>query len=299
MAIPDPAQTLNMFATPAASPEVLAGLALPDQVTTARVNAGQVDAQVTGRILDMPGGALKVAIGAEARTEELVGDIVFIDDEVDRDVVSAYVEFLVPLFGASNARAGARSLELSVAGRIDDYSDFGSTTNPKFGLAYRPVEWLALRSTYGTSFKAPTLRHLYSPQQSFSTFLVDPVRAETILVDVLVGGNPDGLEPEEGESFNVGATFQPASLPEFELSLDAWRVEESSRIADPFAQTVVDNEELFAGRVVRGPSPAPGEVGPILSVDATTANFGKVEVEGIDLRGSYEPRRGRDLDLEV
>ena len=45
---------------------------------------------------------------------------------------------------------------LSAALRYENYSDFGSTTNPKFGITYKPFKGLSLKGTYGTSFRAPT-----------------------------------------------------------------------------------------------------------------------------------------------
>ena len=44
--------------------------------------------------------------------------------------------------------------------RYDDYSDFGSTTNPKLSFRYTPVEQLLLRGSYNTGFAAPTLEQL-------------------------------------------------------------------------------------------------------------------------------------------
>lgn len=49
------------------------------------------------------------------------------------------------------------SLDLSLAIRYDDYSDAGTTTNPKVGLTWRATEELLFRGSWGTSFRAPTL----------------------------------------------------------------------------------------------------------------------------------------------
>ena len=42
----------------------------------------------------------------------------------------------------------------ALAARYDDYSDFGSSTNPKFGLNWSPTDWFKVRGSYGTSFRA-------------------------------------------------------------------------------------------------------------------------------------------------
>ena len=38
---------------------------------------------------------------------------------------------------------------------MDNYSDFGTTTNPKVGLKWGVVPQLVMRGTYETAFRAP------------------------------------------------------------------------------------------------------------------------------------------------
>ena len=71
--------------------------------------------------------------------------------EGSRDITSAYVEFAVPILA---------SLELSLAGRYDDYSDFGDTANPKLAMRWSPIESIAVRASWGTGFRAPSLAQI-------------------------------------------------------------------------------------------------------------------------------------------
>ncbi len=57
---------------------------------------------------------------------------------------------------AERAAVGS-TLDLTAAVRHEDYSDFGSTTDPKVGLVWEPLDGFNLRATYGTSFRAPYL----------------------------------------------------------------------------------------------------------------------------------------------
>ncbi len=50
-----------------------------------------------------------------------------------------------------------KTLEGNVALRYDHYSDFGSTTNPKFSLRWQPTREVLVRGSYGTGFLAPSL----------------------------------------------------------------------------------------------------------------------------------------------
>ena len=65
----------------------------------------------------------------------------------DRDVASAYVEFLLPLVAADQNIPLFNTLELTASARFEDYSDFGDTTKPKVGVNWRPVSWLMLRGS--------------------------------------------------------------------------------------------------------------------------------------------------------
>ena len=71
--------------------------------------------------------------------------------QASRDNWSAFVEFSIPVL---------ESLELNLAARYDDYSDFGDTTNPKVSARWEPLEGLAFRASWGTGFRAPSLAQI-------------------------------------------------------------------------------------------------------------------------------------------
>src|SRR3546814_16003725 len=84
---------------------------------------------------------------------------------------SIYAEILVPVFGPDNEMPGFHKVDLTLAGRIEDYNQFGRTENPKFSLRWEPVEGIALRGSYGTSFRAPQFDELIGPADRKSTRL--------------------------------------------------------------------------------------------------------------------------------
>ena len=57
----------------------------------------------------------------------------------ERAVFSAFAEALLPILS---------NLEVDLAVRYDNYSDFGDTSNPKLGIAYRPFDSVLLRGGY-------------------------------------------------------------------------------------------------------------------------------------------------------
>ncbi|WP_251282126.1 TonB-dependent receptor domain-containing protein, partial [Enterobacter hormaechei] len=63
----------------------------------------------------------------------------------DYSLNEVYLELQVPLLADMPF---ARELSLDLAGRYTDYNTFGSTTNSKFGLKWKPIDSLLVRATY-------------------------------------------------------------------------------------------------------------------------------------------------------
>ena len=118
-----------------------------------------------GPLFELPGGDMRLAIGVERHDNEFEQTLnatnVLATGEVStknvlnrRHNTSAFAELYVPIV---RGVPGVQELNLSIAARYEDYSDFGETTDPKFGLTWQPIETLTARATYGTSFRAPSL----------------------------------------------------------------------------------------------------------------------------------------------
>ena len=76
-----------------------------------------VSLQADGPLLQLPGGALRMAVGAEYRREALGGLLesgsttapVVVPSSISRHMYAGFAELFVPLFGASNAMPGLRA----------------------------------------------------------------------------------------------------------------------------------------------------------------------------------------------
>ena len=281
-----------------------------DSITTSLVRQGQsdltaYDAQIEGPVFDMPAGQVRMAAGLEYRDERIsdVPDDQFqrglifgteaVSAEAQRDNWSAYVEFSLPLL---------ESLELSVAGRYDDYSDFGDTTNPKVAVRWAPIESLAFRASWGTGFRAPSLAQIGLGPSQDSLFFEDtfgcadnPIYCgNNIDRTVVFSGNPD-LQPEESESYNLGVAWQPTDA--FRVSVDYWDITQEDKIDRlPFLSVYNENcSDQNSTVCVRG-TPVPGDtLGPIQSVANTFANLGEQSVTGIDFGAYFSTDLGAGL----
>src|SRR3569832_460955 len=108
--------------------------------------------------MNLPGGPLGIAVGAEYSKEDAntppdpgtdTGSIVGLGYSAFTASRKVYA-----LFGELNAPV-AKWLELNGAVRYDHYNNFGSSTTPKVGFKLKPINQFALRGTYAESFRAP------------------------------------------------------------------------------------------------------------------------------------------------
>ena len=153
---------------------------------SSRENAGSrfsdQDTSISGDLFSLPGGAVKLAIGASYRTEDyrdlFDSSTVSLFNHVSRYVTAGYGEVQLPVFSAVNEVPAFTKLTLSAAGRFDRYSDFGDTRNPKFGVSWYPINSLELRGAYSTSFRAPaTGTELVNSQRGTTGVLAEPFQA--------------------------------------------------------------------------------------------------------------------------
>jgi iron complex outermembrane receptor protein len=86
-------------------------------------------------------------------------DVFLWDAQADesRKQHAAFTELYVPVVAPAQEVPLVRSLNVSAALRYDEYSDFGSTVNPKLGFTWDLTDEFAVRASWGTSFRAPGL----------------------------------------------------------------------------------------------------------------------------------------------
>src|SRR5262249_26229783 len=147
----------------------------------------------------------------------LVRDIFGAKASSDRTVTSAFAELSVPIVGDASDSYAVPRLELSLADRYENYSDFGTTTNPKIGLRWAPLRSLKFRTSWGTSFRAPKLVDLYSSEQNTAGFAIVPDAASATgqsLILAVSKNNPE-LKQESAGTWTAGVDFAPAFAPGF------------------------------------------------------------------------------------
>ncbi len=258
----------------------------------------QFDASISGTLFTLPAGDVQVAFGADYRRETygfngspaaVLGrpdifnvpfDNVNALTQRNRRVVAAYGEVLIPVFDG---------FDITLAGRIDDYTGFGNTVNPKIAARFQPVDWLAFRASYNTGFRVPTFNQIFngvtvSPNPGNT--LVDPTTCATgavnpnipgcsaITPETANGGNLN-LGPETADQFNIGIILEPA--PRWSASLDFWSISVDNVIGALTIRQLLDNIAFFPDRVLR-------TNGIITGLDLRADNVGSRRTRGLEFR---------------
>lgn len=206
-------------------------------------------------LLALPAGNLGIAMGLEFRDETHAddrdphtnGQITFTDPVLGtfsasdaagvnvtpsthgaRTVFSAYGELAVPIISPEMHIPLVQKVDMQLAGRFENYSDFGSVAKPKAAVAWDVIDDLRLRASWEQGFKAPNLETTSQFTFARAQSVTDWYRCQAAVnkgtltnfnactysygVTYNESGNP-GLQPENSETFSYGLVFQPTFLP--------------------------------------------------------------------------------------
>jgi len=264
-----------------------------------------VDAKATGTLFNVPGGEIKLALGAHFRREDFNSSTNNTTQaDLDRDIFAAFGELNIPLVGEPNRMDGIEFLEITLAGRIENYSDFGTSIDPKIGLVWSPFSGVQARGTYSTSFRAPLLENLSEHNVSGFLFnLPDPSSPTGITLTTLAGGNNAGLEEERATTWTVGFDIQPESIPGLDLGFTYFNIDYKNRISagnaffdaflNPDFEPLIERNPdldfiafLFENPLsFNGTTSDPSETEAL--VDNRLLNLARVSTSGIDITASY------------
>jgi iron complex outermembrane receptor protein len=278
--------------------------------------------------LDLPGGNVSWALGAQFRKDELERKLDAISNvdvtpcadsvlnpaatclipngpfaalgpqrefAIDADVYGVFGELQLPI---------TQSLQAQAAFRYEDYGgNTGSTSNPKLALRWQVADWLAMRGSASSTFRGPALLQ-FQPNALTSLQFV-PQFSTARPVDNF--GNPN-LKPEEAENLSVGFLISTsafsASIDYFDIHLENKVIPENGNdVLGAFigtGSTAVNNcgragyEALQARFTFQNGVCAPAN---ILRTRAMAVNAPDEDVSGIDVSASYRLQEVMDGEL--
>jgi outer membrane receptor protein involved in Fe transport len=273
---------INIFGantTSEAAEEFIFQRSVENSELTQQVISGFISGDTAG-FIELPGGAIGFAAGAEYREEksefepnafETAGlsfnSVTTSSEPVDGrfDVWEVFGEVNIPIISDVPF---IKDLSIDGAVRYADYSTVGSTVSWNVGGSYAPVDDIRFRGTFGRSVRAPNINELFSPPQPiFIDADFDPCNANRVnagtefraqncqalvgdnfnstnfnsaFVTGRAGGNPD-LAEEEADTLTIGAVITPRWIPGLSATVDFYDVEISDAIIVVSAERIIEN----------------------------------------------------------
>jgi iron complex outermembrane receptor protein len=239
----------------------------PDSYRNGGQTVGQNNPQFTGAAALAPAApgaqvfpGFQPTIGGQRVTGERARENVSLYAELDADVTDWW--------------------NLQLAGRFEDYSDFGSDWNGKVATRVEVADWLSFRGAVSTGFRAPSLQQQFFAASATNN--VGGVLLDTVTLPVnnpvalALGSGP--LQAETSVSWSVGGVLNP--LPGLNLTVDFYQVDIDDRIV------VTDN--LQATRDAAG-NPSGTNPGRTIAAILNAAGFTNISaarffINGIDTR---------------
>lgn len=263
------------------------------QEIDSEANLEVFEAFVSMDAFEMDAGTAGLAVGVQHRFQDLTQDyddlsnqdrFAFVIGNADiagkQEVVAAFAELAMPV---------TDDLDVQIALRYEDYGgSTGSTLDPKIAASYRVSDDFALRGSWSTSFRAPSIFQRDGGATSLNQ-MVDPLTGAAAFAAARASGNSE-LVPEESEAFNLG--FSLEVFDGLSVELDYWSFDFENVIIQESFQAILNANPQDTTRVIRAGDPLNG---PLLQVNTTYVNASSLETSGLDLVASYE----MDTDVGV
>ena len=287
-------------------------------------------ASMSGRIARLPNhGEIALAIGGDARYEigeHMPAVVASSGDTTDnqvQDTRGRYHMFegfgelaIVPITGGDLAQR----LEIDLGAHAVTNNRFGSSVTYKAGGLFRTALGVAVRGTYATAFRAPSVFDLFGghtetlltledpcdagpPSAGSGTRTLDPMvqvqctaqgipagaRITTSQQPAVIGGNPD-LQSETASTTTVGLVVAPSRLKGLSVSVDYWHIGIDNAIETLGVPTILANcydrgIQAFCDQIHRDFNSH-----RILHVNQFLQNVHRTVTSGIDLGVWYDTR---------
>jgi iron complex outermembrane receptor protein len=317
----------------ASTPAALAYVMSTGQATYGST-VSSATADISGELLTLPAGALSVAAGLEHRTvrgydrpgqfeqsgysTDLAGNATV----GKYTVKEAYLEVNVPLL---KNKPFAELLSVDVASRYSDYSNFGTTTNSKASVMWKPIKDLLARSTFAQGFRAPTVGDTFGGgSQSFDSYLDacdsrygDAATNPATMAKCLAAGVPagfrqvnqagtavtaagaqtptpfntgagnDALTPETATTKTFGLVYSPSFVSGLTVAVDYFDIRIKNRITAVSAGYEINQCYINGVQSFCDKIKRDPISGQIVNLSRGNSNLGEMGTKGTDLSIGY------------
>ena len=260
-----------------------------------------VDLTLNGEVAKIWGGSVRAALGGSYEKEDSKNLAVtyagfpvvatfakFRDVRISR---AAFAEVQVPLVGKQNRFLLAERIEANFAGRYENLSDAEGRGLPKYGLTWSPLRSLLFRGSHSEGYRPPSLTEDRRATTTTNSSITDPSRGgQSYIVSVVNRSNPD-LKAENSDNDFLGAVFEPSLVKGLSLQVNYYRTEQRNAIQSTATSTLLANEALFPGYIIRDTPTAAdlaaGFKGTINTINVQYINYGVILNKSIDFGVEY------------
>lgn len=301
------AGAINGQTNPQFDPALANSLTLADWITDANGTTVTTDLLVLDAVMSgdsgfaLGGGTVGYAVGGQFRREGYEVEPLTVSDcnatpgpdgngpfsflactnvaDEEQDIYAVFAEVSLPF---------SDRLDVQLAARYEDYGgSTGNTFDPKVAGKFQVNDMVALRGSYQTSFKGPTLNQISGRVTTLQ--FVAPTSA---FKAVDQNGNPD-LKPESATSFNIGGLFDDgngltASVDYYNFDFsDPIIVEDQASIvaAAIGAINAGDTANPILNRITFN-DPAVQTAASIARIETNVTNGPDIKTSGVDVRAA-------------
>jgi hypothetical protein len=238
-------------------------------IARSRVINGSSLTTLEGPVGELPAGEVLATFdfGLDWQRIESADTRSLTEATLTRRELSTGANLVVPITSRRAGFADALgTVTLNLQAGAQDLSDFGVLGDWNAGLNWEPVDGLALSATYIWREVAPGLAALGNPQiTNFNVPVFDFTRGETVLAEVLTGGNP-ALPAETQRDWKFAANWELPFWKDTRLNVEYVR-NRSDNVVSAFPQITPEIEAAFPGRVTRDTD------GRLVRVDRRSVSF--------------------------
>ncbi|MEI9850735.1 MAG: TonB-dependent receptor [Sphingomonas sp.] len=304
------------FVNPSQNSAAVRDYLSPENRTNDSSDLYELQATLGKPVLELPGGALELGLGASIRYEAV--DAPSANDDYNgptqryfvlnafgtaghRTVYSAFGEVDAPILDL---------LDVNASGRYDHYSSGQSAFSPKIGVKFTPVRQVTVRGTYSRGFRIPSFAEANAlPTTGFvplnlpglpdsflqqygagCTHTTSTTGCPTYLRGAAVGqttlATPD-LKPEKSRSFTAGVLFKP--IRNVTLTVDYYNIKKTGAITSasvaPALAAYFAGQPIPAGFTIIPDAPDPNfpNARPrIAFIESHLVNADTIQSEGLD-----------------
>jgi len=267
-----------------------------------------IEGKASTEIAELSNGSVYLGVGFDYRTTDFArinaegqnAEVILFESagqeyDLERSTYGAFAEVIVPVF---------EDFELTAAVRYDNIGEITDATRTsgkvvnesaddttyKISASYRPSDAWLLRASYGTGFKAPSMRQIAEPRVEFgvtSTSYACPnglpaalaqyCFSENLQYEVYREGYAE-LKPETSTQLSTGFVWSGDNGSS--MSVDYWNIKMEDQVNRLTQDQIFQNASLYSDLFTTKIDNATGD--EVLAIIQAAVNIGEANTSGID-----------------